>query len=94
MTEKEQLTTLNNTMRNCVQAVERIETLLIGDKYNEEGLIHKVQKINDKIETIEQYQLQQRGGINLGKWIIGTSLGAFLITQFQEIQNIVKNIFK
>ena len=94
MTEKEELIQINTTMRHCVNAVERIETLLVGDKYNEEGLIHQVQKINKEVASIKEYQLQQKGGINFGKWILGTSLGAFLLLQFEQIQQFLKNIFK
>lgn len=94
MTEKEELIQINTTMKHCVRAVERIETLLVGDKFNEEGLIQQVQKINKEVQDIKTYQMQQRGGISVGKWLLGTSIGAYLLLQFENIQQVIKNIFK
>lgn len=94
MSEKDQLETINKQMTSCIKSIERIEILLIGDNFNKEGLIHKVEKINAKVDDMQYYQLQQKGGISVGKWLLGTTVGAYLLMQIEHFQNIAKNLFK
>lgn len=93
MNEKEQLTFLNTQMSHCIGAIKRIESVIHGDEFNPKGMVHIQEEMKQEIEEIKQYQQKQKGGLNFGKWIIGTGLGAFLLLQFEQIQNFVKHIF-
>lgn len=93
MQEKEQYQLLNSQMVHCINSVKKIEIALLGDEYNE-GLISQHKKLTAKIEQIEANQHQQRGGINVGKWLLGTTLGAYLLSQIEVLQNFVKGLFK
>lgn len=94
MTEKEQLESINKQMTSCIKSIDRIEVLLIGDNFNKEGLIHKVEKINAKVDDMQYYQLQQKGGISVGKWIAGTTIGAYLLSQIEPLKDFIKHLFK
>lgn len=54
----------------------------------------KIEDLSKEVGEIKTYQQQQRGGISVGKWLLGTSIGAYLLLQFENIQQVIKNIFK
>ncbi len=54
----------------------------------------EINAINEKVTELQKYQLQQKTGISLGKWLIGTSLGAFLLSQFGWLQTHIKDLFR
>lgn len=92
MTEKEQLQFLNNQMTECIGAIKRIQVVLIGDEFNPNGIVQAQEIIKKDIESIKQYQLQQKTGISLGKWVLGTSLGAFILSQFSHLQQWIRQL--
>ncbi len=54
----------------------------------------KLETIDKRLEEVEKFKIQQKTGWDLGKWLIGTSLGAYLITQLETLQHFIRNIFK
>lgn len=94
MSEIRQLREMHTELLNLSENMKKIQTLLIGDEFNPKGLIHTQEEMRGEIKEIKEFIIQQKTGLSLGKWILGTSLGAFLLSQFTELQHIIKSIFK
>lgn len=74
MSEKEQLTELNAQMSSCIKAVERIEIALIGDKFSSEGIIHRIDVMENKLKKIDKYMWMLIGMFSLGTIPLGTKV--------------------
>ncbi len=71
MSEKEQLIELNAQMSSCIKAVERIEIALIGDKFGNLGLLHRVDTMESKLKKLDKYLWMLIGMFSLGIIPIG-----------------------
>jgi len=94
MDEKKQLEYLNSQMTHCISAIKRIEVVLVGDDFNKEGMLQTQEKMKKKLEEIEQYHNQQKGGLSVGKWLMGTAVGVYLLGQMEQLQEFISKIFK
>lgn len=94
MSQIEQLKDMNEQLTHCIGAIKRIEIVLIGDEFNKNGIVQVQEKMQIELKEIKQYQIQQKTGISLGKWILGTSIGAFLLSQLNGLQFFIKNTIK
>ena len=74
MSEREQLIELNAQMSSCIKAVERIETALVGDKYNDLGLIHRINLMESKLRKIDRFMWMLIGIFSLGTIPLGTKV--------------------
>ena len=74
MSEKEQLIELNAQMSSCIKAVERIEIALIGDKFSSEGIIHRIDVMENKLKKIDKYMWMLIGMFSLGTIPLGTKV--------------------
>jgi hypothetical protein len=54
----------------------------------------EIKELNEKVTDLQKFQLQQKTGWSLGKWLIGTSLGAFLLSQLTNLQHYIKDLFR
>ena len=94
MSEIRQLREMNEELINLSEGMKKIQTVLIGDEFNPKGLIHTQEEMRGEIKEIKEFIVQQKTGLSLGKWIIGTSLGAFLLSQFGALQHYIKDLLK
>lgn len=53
-----------------------------------------IKDLSKEVSEIKIYQQQQKGGLSVGKWLLGTTVGAYLLLQFEQFQNVFKNLFK
>lgn len=84
MSEKEQLTQLNAQMTDCIKAVERIELALIGDKFGNMGIVHRVDKMEEKLKKLDKYFWMLIGMFSLGTIPLGTKLLPLLKDYFKS----------
>lgn len=94
MSELQELKEINKQLITFATTIKRVEVVLIGDEFNPKGLIHAVEEMREEIKETKDYIIQQKTGWSLGKWIVGTSLGAFLLSQIGELQHVIRQIFK
>lgn len=94
MSELQELRDINQQLTTFDATIKRVEAVLIGDEFNPKGLIHTVEEMKVEIRETKEYIIQQKTGWSLGKWIVGTSLGAFLLSQIGELQHVIRQIFK
>jgi len=78
MSEKEQLIELNKQMTNCINAVERIEIALLGDKFNDEGVIKRLNTMENKLKQLDKYMWMLVGMFSLGTIPIGAKILPYL----------------
>lgn len=78
MSEKEQLIELNKQMINCINAVERIEIALLGDKFNDEGVIKRLNTMENKLKQLDKYMWMLVGMLSLGTIPIGVKILPYL----------------
>lgn len=74
MSEKEQLIELNKQIGNCIQAVERIEVALLGDKFNDSGIIKRIDTMEEKLRKIDKFMWMLIGIFSLGTIPLGTKI--------------------
>lgn len=94
MSELQELKEINKQLTTFAATIKRVEVVLIGDEFNHNGVVPTQEEMKREIKEIKEYIIQQKTGWSLGKWIIGTSLGAFLLTQIGELQHVIRQIFK
>lgn len=70
----------NEQLREISDTVKRIETVLIGDKFQEDGLIHIVQQHNEKIECLEEDRKRRKWTFYIIS--VGAGVVAFLTSLF------------
>jgi len=54
MTEKEQLQKLNAQMDKCLLAIDRIEQALLGNEFNENGIVKRLKVIEAKLKRLDK----------------------------------------
>lgn len=74
MSEREQLIELNAQMGNCIKAVERIEIALLGDKFNDVGLIKRIDTMENKLKKLDKYMWMLIGMFSLGTIPLGVKV--------------------
>ena len=74
MSEIDQLKEMNEQMTYCIKAVERIESTLVGDKFNGDGLIHRIETIEQKLKKLDKYLWMLIGMFSLGTIPLGTRI--------------------
>jgi len=74
MSEKEQLMELNKQMTSCINAVERIEIALLGDKFNDDGVIKRLNTMENKLKQLDKYMWMLVGMFSLGTIPIGAKV--------------------
>jgi hypothetical protein len=74
MSEIDQLKEMNAQMTYCIKAVERIESALVGDKFNGDGLIHRIETIEGKLKKLDKYLWMIIGMFSLGTIPLGTKI--------------------
>lgn len=53
MTEKEQLQYLNSQMTHCIASVKRIEEALVGNEFNDAGIVKRIRTVEEKIKRLD-----------------------------------------
>lgn len=109
LNERELLNKAKQSMENIhdlIDGFKEFKKEFTGTEHNPEGGFFnemrsfkkhteaKFETIEEEIKGLKTFQTQQSTGWRLGKWLIGTSLGAYLLTQLEALQQIIKNIFK
>lgn len=94
MGELTELREMHEQLVGFAQTIKRVEIVLIGDEFNKNGIVQVQEQMRQELKEIKEYQIQQKTGISLGKWVIGTSLGAFLLSQFGALQHYIKDFIK
>ena len=94
MSELQELQEINKQLTTFAATIKRVEVVLIGDEFNHNGVVPTQEAMKAEIKEIKEYIIQQKTGWNLGKWIVGSSLGAFLLSQIGELQHFIRQIFK
>ena len=54
MTEKEELKQLNSQLSRCLLAIDRIEEALLGNEFNENGIIKRINGIEAKLKRLDR----------------------------------------
>ena len=54
MTEKEELKELNSQMSRCLLAIDRIEEALLGNEFNENGIVKRINQIEAKLKRLDK----------------------------------------
>jgi hypothetical protein len=78
MTEQEELRMLNEGLRGLQNTVNNIEEALIGGKFNELGVIHRVATIEKKLKRIDRAFYVLLGAVTLGAYPVGLRLSEIL----------------
>lgn len=74
MSEKEELIKLNDGLRSLNDTVNRIEGALLGDKFNDTGVIMRVSQIEKRLKRIDRAFYVLLGAVTLGAYPIGVRL--------------------
>lgn len=64
-------------IKQIKESLSRIQVALLGDKYNPEGYLQRLAKIEAKVKTIEQ-RLSMVKWVAIGFGLAGTGAGAML----------------
>jgi len=54
MTEKEQLQKLNAQMDKCLLAIDRIEQALLGNEFNDNGIVKRLKVLEAKLKRLDK----------------------------------------
>lgn len=74
MTEKEQLTFLNSQMSHCIASVKRIEEALVGNEFNDEGIVKRVKTIENKLKRLDAAFYILLGIVTMGAYPLGVKV--------------------
>jgi len=74
MTEKEELMKLNEGLIALNSTVNRIEDALLGDKFNEDGVIKRVTNIEKRLKKIDRAFYVLLGAVTLGAYPVGLKI--------------------
>lgn len=78
MNEREELREINARMAESIKqveyAVQRIEVALTGDKFNELGIIKRIDTIEYKLKKLDKYMWMLIGMFSLGTIPIGVKI--------------------
>ena len=78
MTEKEQLSYLNSQMTQCIASVKRIEEALIGNEFNENGIVKRVTTIEEKLKKLDNAFYILLGVVTMGAYPLGLKVLPFI----------------
>lgn len=78
MSERDELREINARMAESIKqvehAVQRIEVALTGDKFNELGIIKRIDTIEYKLKRLDKYMWMLIGMFSLGTIPIGVKI--------------------
>lgn len=78
MNERDELREINSRMAESIQKVEyavaRIETALVGDKFNDDGIIKRLNTMESKLKQLDKYMWMLVGMFSLGTIPIGAKV--------------------
>lgn len=78
MNEKEQLSYLNSQMTQCIASVKRIEEALIGNEFNENGIVKRVTTIEEKLKKLDNAFYILLGVVTMGAYPLGLKVLPFI----------------
>lgn len=78
MNEKEQLSYLNSQMSQCIASVKRIEDALIGNEFNENGIVKRVTTIEEKLKKLDNAFYILLGVVTMGAYPLGLKVLPFI----------------
>lgn len=78
MGEREQLIEMNAklvaSVDNVTKSVERLESALLGDKFNNNGIIHRIDTMESKMRKLDKYLWMLVGMFSLGTIPLGVKI--------------------
>jgi hypothetical protein len=74
MSELTELRAMHEQLIGCTKAVERIEIALLGDKFNDTGIIKRIDTMEQKLKKIDKYMWMLIGMFSLGTIPLGTRI--------------------
>lgn len=54
----------------------------------------KFETLEEQVADLKKFQTQQQTGWSLGKWLAGTSLGIYLLSQLEHLQHFLEKLFR
>lgn len=82
MTEKEQLTYLNSQMSHCIASVKKIEEALLGNEFNDSGIVKRVVTIESKLKKLDNAFYILLGIVTCGAYPITMKMLVPLIKEY------------
>jgi len=74
MSELQQLKELNEGLHRVEATVNKLKDAMIGDEFNANGLVQRVDKIESKLKKVEKFLYILIGVLSMGTIPLGTAI--------------------